>query len=178
VGSGVDGGVPRDKPFFITTPIFYVNARPHIGHLYSALLADSVARYQRLRGRDVVFATGTDEHGQKVLQLRRLCLGDRGSRRRDRCCCHLSLTPALHHCRHCRLRHHYHDTVWRICSLRHSITPIIVDLVSLVVLLTPALHHSRHCRLRHHYHDSVLRITIVVMMALQPVDVGVDVAVV
>lgn len=54
------------KPFYVTTPIFYVNAVPHIGHVYSALLADAIARSRRLAGRSVVFATGTDEHGLKV----------------------------------------------------------------------------------------------------------------
>jgi methionyl-tRNA synthetase len=57
---------PASKPFYITTPIFYVNGPPHIGHLYTAVLADAVARFQRLCGRTVVFATGTDEHGVKV----------------------------------------------------------------------------------------------------------------
>jgi methionyl-tRNA synthetase len=56
----------RVKPYYITTPIFYVNGPPHIGHLYTALIADAIARYQRLKGRQVVFATGTDEHGLKV----------------------------------------------------------------------------------------------------------------
>ena len=54
-----------EKVFYITTPIYYVNARPHIGHAYTTVAADVVARYQRLRGRDVLFATGTDEHGEK-----------------------------------------------------------------------------------------------------------------
>jgi len=55
-------------PYFITTPIFYVNAQPHIGHLYTALLADTIARWQRLQERQVLFSTGTDEHGLKVQQ--------------------------------------------------------------------------------------------------------------
>ena len=54
------------KPFYITTPIYYINARPHIGHAYTTMVADAVARSQRLLGRDVFFLTGTDEHGQKV----------------------------------------------------------------------------------------------------------------
>jgi valyl-tRNA synthetase len=58
------------KPFYVTTPIFYVNAAPHIGHVYSAVLADGIARWKRLNGRQVVFATGTDEHGLKVGALR------------------------------------------------------------------------------------------------------------
>ena len=52
--------------FYITTPIYYVTDKPHIGHLYTTLAADIMARYQRLRGKDVWFLTGTDEHGQKV----------------------------------------------------------------------------------------------------------------
>ncbi|MFN7971181.1 MAG: methionine--tRNA ligase [Acidobacteriota bacterium] len=51
---------------YVTTPIYYVNDNPHIGHVYTTVIADVVARYGRLRGRDVRFLTGTDEHGQKV----------------------------------------------------------------------------------------------------------------
>ncbi|KAG8983454.1 methionyl-tRNA synthetase [Tulasnella sp. JGI-2019a] len=56
------------KPYYVTTPIFYVNAAPHIGHLYSGVLADTLARYARLRNpnREVFFCTGTDEHGMKI----------------------------------------------------------------------------------------------------------------
>src|SRR5437762_14257195 len=54
------------KPFYITTPIYYINARPHIGHAYTTMVADTVARSRRLLGYDVFFLTGTDEHGQKV----------------------------------------------------------------------------------------------------------------
>jgi methionyl-tRNA synthetase len=53
-------------PSFVTTPIYYINARPHIGHAYTTMLADAVARSRRLLGDDVFFMTGTDEHGQKV----------------------------------------------------------------------------------------------------------------
>ncbi|KAI6006466.1 tRNA synthetases class I (M)-domain-containing protein [Pisolithus marmoratus] len=61
---------PTEKPFYITTPIFYPNARPHIGHLYSLVTADIIARYQRILNptRPVVFLTGTDEHGLKMQQ--------------------------------------------------------------------------------------------------------------
>ena len=52
--------------FYITTPIYYVNGAPHIGHAYSSLAADVLARWMRLDGRDVFFLTGTDEYGQKV----------------------------------------------------------------------------------------------------------------
>ena len=56
----------EQRPFLITTPIFYVNAAPHIGHLFTTVLADARARWARLCGHRVVFATGTDEHGLKV----------------------------------------------------------------------------------------------------------------
>ena len=58
---------PTNKqPFFLTTPIYYVNARPHLGHTYTTVAADTLARYKRMRGFDVRFLTGTDEHGQKI----------------------------------------------------------------------------------------------------------------
>jgi methionyl-tRNA synthetase len=56
------------KSFYITTPIYYVNDVPHIGHAYTTIACDVLARYWRLRGRDVFFLTGLDEHGQKVQQ--------------------------------------------------------------------------------------------------------------
>lgn len=58
----------RRKTFYITTPIYYVNDIPHIGHAYTTIAADVLARYKRLRGYDTFFLTGTDEHGQKVQQ--------------------------------------------------------------------------------------------------------------
>ncbi|MCD6239244.1 MAG: methionine--tRNA ligase [Thermotogae bacterium] len=54
------------KTFYVTTPIYYINADPHIGSAYTTFIADVVARYKRFRGYDVFFLTGTDEHGQKV----------------------------------------------------------------------------------------------------------------
>ena len=54
------------KPFYITTPIYYVNARPHIGHAYTTIACDTIARRQRMLGFDTYFLTGTDEHGQKI----------------------------------------------------------------------------------------------------------------
>jgi methionyl-tRNA synthetase len=54
------------KPFYITTPIYYINARPHVGHAYTTMVADAIARSRRLLGDEVFFLTGTDEHGQKV----------------------------------------------------------------------------------------------------------------
>ena len=56
------------KNFYITTPIYYVNDVPHIGHAYTTIAADVMARYKRMSGFDVMFATGTDEHGQKIQQ--------------------------------------------------------------------------------------------------------------
>jgi methionyl-tRNA synthetase len=57
-----------NKPFYITTPIYYINGVPHIGHAYTTIVADCLARNKRQRGFDVYFLTGTDEHGQKVLK--------------------------------------------------------------------------------------------------------------
>ena len=54
------------KKLYITTPIYYVNDRPHIGHAYTSLACDVMARFFRLFGQDVFFLTGTDEHGQKI----------------------------------------------------------------------------------------------------------------
>lgn len=56
------------KKFYVTTPIYYVNAKPHIGHAYTTILADVLTRYHRLVGIPSFFLTGTDEHGQKVQQ--------------------------------------------------------------------------------------------------------------
>src|SRR2546421_4124283 len=63
--------VARDEPYspvamayYVTTPIYYVNAEPHLGHAYSTIAADIVARHMRQRGEDVFFQTGTDEHGE------------------------------------------------------------------------------------------------------------------
>ena len=56
-----------DRPrFALTTPLYYVNARPHIGSAYTTIAADTLARYQRLKGLEVLSITGTDEHGQKM----------------------------------------------------------------------------------------------------------------
>ncbi|MFL6731169.1 MAG: methionine--tRNA ligase [Sphingomicrobium sp.] len=59
------------EPFYITTAISYPNGPPHIGHAYEAIAADAIARFQRTRGRDVRFQTGTDEHGLKMAQAAR-----------------------------------------------------------------------------------------------------------
>ncbi|MFH0840325.1 MAG: methionine--tRNA ligase [Candidatus Omnitrophota bacterium] len=56
----------RGKIFYITTPLYYVNASPHIGHAYTQIATDALARFRRLLGEDVFFLTGTDEHGEKI----------------------------------------------------------------------------------------------------------------
>ena len=56
------------KKFYITTPIYYPSASPHIGHLYTTVACDAIARFKRMQGCDVMFLTGTDEHGQKIEQ--------------------------------------------------------------------------------------------------------------
>ena len=59
---------PESNParFYLTTPIYYVNARPHLGHAYSTIVCDAIARRKRALGIDTWFLTGTDEHGQKI----------------------------------------------------------------------------------------------------------------
>src|SRR3954462_15187478 len=52
--------------FYVTTPIYYVNDVPHLGHSYTTMVCDALARFHRMRGDDTRFLTGTDEHGQKV----------------------------------------------------------------------------------------------------------------
>jgi len=59
------------KPFYVTTPIYYVNDVPHIGHAYTTIAADMLARFHRLAGREAYFLTGTDEHGTKVAEAAR-----------------------------------------------------------------------------------------------------------
>jgi methionyl-tRNA synthetase len=60
--------MPELKSYYITTPIFYPNGEPHIGHAYTSVASDMLARFHRLDGNDVFFLTGTDEHGQKMQQ--------------------------------------------------------------------------------------------------------------
>src|SRR5579862_5593247 len=55
--------------FYITTPIYYVTDVPHLGHAYTTIVADALARYHRLRGMPTRFLTGTDEHGQKIARM-------------------------------------------------------------------------------------------------------------
>ena len=68
----VVGNTVDKKTFYITTPIYYVNDAPHIGHSYTTIAADALARYKRMRGYDVFFLTGTDEHGQKIEKAAKL----------------------------------------------------------------------------------------------------------
>ena len=56
------------SPFYITTPIYYPNGEPHLGHTYTTVCADVIARYHRLRADDTFFLTGTDEHGIKMVK--------------------------------------------------------------------------------------------------------------
>lgn len=64
---GITMALSKNK-FYVTTPIYYVNARPHLGTLYTTVLADVAARWNRIQGRETFFLTGTDEHGQKVAE--------------------------------------------------------------------------------------------------------------
>ena len=57
------------KSFYLTTPIYYVNDAPHIGHAYTTVAGDVLTRWHRQRGESVWFLTGTDEHGQKVMRI-------------------------------------------------------------------------------------------------------------
>ena len=60
-----------ENAFYVTTPIYYVNASPHIGHAYTTIVADVLARYHRLTGYRTFFTTGTDEHGDKIAEAAR-----------------------------------------------------------------------------------------------------------
>ena len=56
------------KKYYITTPIYYPSGNPHIGHCYTTVACDTIARFKRMQGYDVMFLTGTDEHGMKIEQ--------------------------------------------------------------------------------------------------------------
>lgn len=64
--SSSNNGSQAADPFVLTTPLYYVNAPPHMGSAYTTIAADAVARFQRLLGKKVIFITGTDEHGEKI----------------------------------------------------------------------------------------------------------------
>jgi methionyl-tRNA synthetase len=65
-GETGEGPMSQRDPFYVTTPIYYVNDVPHIGHMYTTIVADVIARYRKMRGNDVRFVTGTDEHGINI----------------------------------------------------------------------------------------------------------------
>src|ERR1700745_2688673 len=67
----MESPMPADRTYFLTTPIYYVNDLPHLGHAYTTVACDALARFMRLDGRRVKFLTGTDEHGQKVAKSAR-----------------------------------------------------------------------------------------------------------
>ena len=69
----------QSRTYYVTTPIYYVNAAPHLGHAYTTIAADVLARHMRQRGEDVFFLTGTDEHGEPIENRR----SGRASRRRS-----------------------------------------------------------------------------------------------
>ncbi len=60
-----------NKNFYITTPIYFCNSNLHIGHCYTTVAADTLARFKKLQGYNVKFLTGTDEHGQKIERIAR-----------------------------------------------------------------------------------------------------------
>jgi methionyl-tRNA synthetase len=60
--------VEQSRTFYVTTPIYYVNDAPHIGHGYTTVIGDIITRWHRQRGEDVWYLTGLDEHGLKVLR--------------------------------------------------------------------------------------------------------------
>src|SRR5215475_3827982 len=62
----VEKNLVMTERFYLTTPIYYVNSLPHLGHVYTTLVADTIARFKRQRGVDTYFLTGTDEHGDKI----------------------------------------------------------------------------------------------------------------
>ena len=57
--------------FYFTTPLYYVNAAPHLGHAYSTLVADTIRRFKRMQGIEAFLLTGTDEHGQNIERIAR-----------------------------------------------------------------------------------------------------------
>src|SRR5690349_19355923 len=72
---------PRMPKFYLTTPLYYANAAPHVGHAYSTLVADTVRRFKRMQGIDAFLLTGTDEHGQNIERIAR----DRGISPQQQC---------------------------------------------------------------------------------------------
>ena len=116
-----------DKNFFITTAISYPNGVPHIGHAYEVMATDAIARYHRLSGETVYFSTGTDDHGQKMVQTAR-AQGKTAQQLAD------ELTPAFRqmadalNCSHddfirtCEPRHHAAvQEIWRRIAAKGEI---------------------------------------------------------
>ena len=64
--NAINNKLNMNKNFYITTPIYYPSGKPHMGHAYSSIVADIFARFKRLENYNVLFLTGTDEHGQKI----------------------------------------------------------------------------------------------------------------
>ena len=64
--NSAQGGSTSGGKFYITTPIYYANAKPHIGHAYTTVACDVLARFHKLQGEEVFLLTGTDEHGLKI----------------------------------------------------------------------------------------------------------------
>ncbi|KAF8038134.1 hypothetical protein BT93_B0865 [Corymbia citriodora subsp. variegata] len=79
--TGSTNGASETDPFVLTTPLYYVNAPPHMGSAYTTIAADAIARFQRLLGKKVIFITGTDEHGEKIATAASAC----GSSPREHC---------------------------------------------------------------------------------------------
>ncbi|XP_010030992.2 methionine--tRNA ligase, chloroplastic/mitochondrial [Eucalyptus grandis] len=79
--AGSSNGASETDPFVLTTPLYYVNAPPHMGSAYTTIAADAIARFQRLLGKKVIFITGTDEHGEKIATAASAC----GSSPREHC---------------------------------------------------------------------------------------------
>ena len=69
----------NNKKYYITTPIYYPSANFHIGHCYTTIIADSIARFKRLQGYDVFFLTGSDEHGLKIENKAKELFGGSGN---------------------------------------------------------------------------------------------------
>src|SRR5690606_25894410 len=106
LGDAEHGRMPAEPsmtkpPYYLTTPIFYANGEPHIGHAYTAIATDVLARFQRLDRRDVFFLTGTDEHGLKVERtaveegLTPIALADRNSQRFREVMALLGIEPSV-----------------------------------------------------------------------------------
>ena len=74
------------EQFYITTPIYYVNARPHLGHAYTTIVADVINRFGAMNGYETFFLTGTDEHGDKIVDAaeKELVFFDNGLDRHDK----------------------------------------------------------------------------------------------